>query len=86
MAWTYSDWPTLSTAAARLTRLNLHIQEVSDRVAEEVAGDGKSMSSNAIQNYLDTLMPQRKDLEKRVERAAGGLVSITKFRDPEDGG
>lgn len=63
MAWTYSDWVTQTTAASKLTRLRLHIQEVSDRITESMSADGVSHNAADIRQYLDSL--------KRDEREMG---------------
>lgn len=63
MAWTYSDWITLTDASAQLTRLNLHIQEVSDKLSSaDVTADGKSASRSTQQQYLDGLLRRRDGL------------------------
>ena len=84
MAWTYSDWPSQTTLAARLTRLRLHYEEVADMIGREVSADGKAVSSNANQQYLDRLMTQLDKLEERVQLAGGdsggGRVSQVRFR------
>lgn len=59
MAWTYSDWPTKTTAALQLSQLNLHIQEVSDKIGNERAADGYSQGSSSLATYLSGLMTQR---------------------------
>lgn len=82
MAWTYSDWTSQATDAARLTRLNLHITEVSDAVGREIDADGKRVSSAAVQQYLDTLLRQRERLESRTAggSSVNGGVSFADFR------
>ena len=80
MAWTYSHWVTISTQATRVATLRAHIDEVSQRVGQEVTSDGKSVSSTAMQKYLDSLM-KRLDLEEKKLSAGsgGGQVSRVKF-------
>lgn len=91
MAWTYANWPSQSTPALRLTRLNLHIEEVSQKVQQELGADGKSRGSSSVQNYLDTLFAERDKLEKRVERTtasdgASGMFSQVRFREVDRDG
>lgn len=76
-AWTYSDWITLTTAAAQLTRINLHIQEVSDKIQADVAAHGYSRQSHPLNDYLKGLMAERKSLLKAS--AIGGGRSLVTF-------
>lgn len=80
MAWTYSDWVTL-TGTARVTRLRQHVREVSDSIGREVSADGKSVSSNATQAYLDKLMVRLDNEERRpgVNGSIAGGVSLADF-------
>jgi hypothetical protein len=61
-AWTYSDWITYaSDSATRLSRLRLHIQEVSDRISSgSYASEGKSHDYGFLQDYLAELMKKEK--------------------------
>jgi len=79
MAWTYSNWTSQSTSAARLTRLRLHVTEVSDKVGQELAADGKSVGSSALQAYLGALLTRMDKLEGRSASAIGGGVSVAGF-------
>lgn len=79
MAWTYSNWPSAGSSSAQLTSLRLHIQEVSDSVGKEVSADGKAVSSDATQKYLDTLLGRLDKLEARAGRGIGGGVSVAGF-------
>lgn len=63
MAWTYSDWPTKSTVTLQLSQLNLHIQEVSDKIGNERSADGYSHGSGSLTQYLTTLMSSRDRLQ-----------------------
>lgn len=58
MAWSYSDWITYARGSAtRLSRLRLHIQEVSDVVhSGSYQINGRSVSRAEAQSYLDTLL------------------------------
>lgn len=76
MAWTYSDWVTEGTGTAlRLSRLRLHIQEVSDKVqGQKYSADGGTTLDNrdhSLGRYLDSLHRREKTEEAAVERAAG---------------
>lgn len=66
MAWTYSNWTSQSTAAAKLTRLNLHITEVSDILAKIQDGSisGQQWSRFDLPRYLEQLYKERDRLEK----------------------
>lgn len=79
MAWTYQDWPSQSTPAAELARLNLFISELMGAVGKEVDADGKHVSSSEIRAMLDTMMAERTRLQARGGRAIGGGVSVAGF-------
>ncbi|HRI52472.1 MAG TPA: hypothetical protein PLW65_20045 [Pseudomonadota bacterium] len=85
MAWTYSDWAQQTTPALRLARLNLHIEEVTDKIGNEISGDGYAKGSNALTTLLDKLYARQSELEKRVERTANGGAIQIQFRDPTCG-
>lgn len=78
MAWTYSDWDQQTTPAARLSRLSLHIKEVTDKIAANVSADGKSRDSSSL-NQLLTTLNKRYDQLLSAAGTAGG-ISIVKFR------
>lgn len=84
MAWTYADWPSQTTPALRLTRLNLHITEVTQKIGNEIGGDGYSKGSGSLTTYLNGLMARQAELEKRVERTASGGAIQVQMRDPAD--
>lgn len=65
-AWTYSDWITYEVGnSTRLSRLRLHIQEVSDRISNgNFQTEGTAHSYDFLQDYLESLS------EKEVEEAA----------------
>lgn len=73
MSWTYSAWPSQSTAAARLSMLRQHITEVSDQVGKERGADGFNESSNANQQYLNTLFARLDRLEAAAGSTNGGV-------------
>jgi hypothetical protein len=72
VAWTYSDYITLD-GSAKLTRLRLHIQEVSDKVTQEVGGGGYNRSSSAVQQYLKTLKDEELQLTGSIAAVSGGV-------------
>ena len=76
MAWTYSDWITQTDDGARLTRLRLHIQEVSNKIRREVGAGDMSQSSRAVREYLDSLHKREEALASVVNAdgtASGGV-------------
>jgi hypothetical protein len=85
LAWTYSDWITQTTDSTRLTRLRLHIQEVSDKITQEVSSGGNSRSSSALQAYLADIRKEEKSLAAAVSGASGG-VSRARFVRARGGG
>lgn len=74
MATTYHDWAEQTTASARLTRLRLHITEVSAQLgAPDVSADGKSKSLASLNQYYTGLLSQLAILERDPgTRRAGG--------------
>lgn len=73
MAWTYSDWITL-TGASRLTRLRQHIQEVSDAMTATTISNGETYNPAHLQSYLDRLTG--KEAALAAERAGGGAFFV----------
>jgi hypothetical protein len=56
-AWTYADWPSQSTPAARLERARLHLSEVNAAVNTlDVQGDGYGVSAASMVQYQQNLM------------------------------
>lgn len=76
--WTYSDWTSQSTVAAQLTRLRLHITEVSNKVGNERAADGYSVGSGSLSQYLTLLMAQQDRLEAKP--GADGKTNVSNIR------
>lgn len=72
MNWTYSDWRSQGSAAARLARLRLHMQEVSDAIAsaQSLAKDGASKSTHDYVGYLAELQREEHRLEMKADAAA----------------
>ena len=75
MSWTYADWPSQTTPAARLTRLRLHLAEVSNQIAAERSGDGYSRWSGSVTQYYAELQRQVTRLESMPGSDGGGAVS-----------
>lgn len=70
MAWTYSDYVNLD-GSARLTRLRLHVQEVSDFITENYSTPGFSKQVDPLEKYLERLQDQEKALGGQAPRANG---------------
>ena len=85
MAWTYSDWVTLDNVGnARLARLRLHIQEVSDRITEELSSSGRSISSASLTQYLKDLKSEENQFGSNGPRANGrSRVLRADFKEPQ---
>lgn len=63
--WTYSDWITQTNQATRLTRLRLHIQEVSEKTLGSKTRTGAYFPVS--DEYLKSLKDDEKTLAKQVE-------------------
>lgn len=77
--WSYADYITYEDAAARLARLRLHIQEVSQKVGASTAAAGTSVDRTTNLQYLQVLKSEEKDLAAETgERSAygGGLSRL----------
>lgn len=82
MAATYADWPTLTTAATRYARFNLHLQEVGAQLAApDVSADGKAINRASLVTYYNSLLAQRDRLQLAAQRETGGSVQRLVFRD-----
>lgn len=64
--WTYSDWITHDDQATRLTRLRLHIVEVSEHILG-TSTRGRSVTA-ANQQYLSGLQATEATLTNSVSR------------------
>ncbi len=73
MAWTYSDWDGEATTAAKLAKLILHIQEVTDAIDRKMMSDGTAVDPAP-------LVELRKDLRIDRNRLAGGGSRLTRGR------
>lgn len=63
MAYTYSDWSTVTTSvAAKIARLDLHIAEVSLGMTASVGSNGANRDTGSLIEYLRLLTEQRKEL------------------------
>lgn len=83
MAWDYSDWVTLS-GTTRLTRLQLHIQEVSNKLTENYSIAGRSKQVDPLQKYLDSLYERENQLGGNAARANGrSRINRVDFLEPE---
>lgn len=81
-AWTYSDWVTYDTGSAtRLTRLRLHIQEVSDAISTGNYSNTKgSRDKDAIERYLESLHRKEAEEASAAGAAAGTRAYYTRGR------
>lgn len=80
--WAYSNWITLD-GADRLTRLRLHIQEVSD-FTQGTAARGISVTA-VDQQYLANLMKEEKELTSRfVGDGSGGGFAYSNIKFVRD--
>ncbi len=72
MAWAYADYESQASDADRLSRLRLHIDEVSAKISAAVSDGPASRSTDGLVNYLTTVLtPRRQELERRTASAAG---------------
>ena len=79
--WTYSDWITQSTDALRLSRLNLHIQEVADALKPGTFKiNGQDVHVEPIQKYLEGLYVRQAQLQARVDVANGTRLGWTRAK------
>ena len=62
MAYTYADWITQADNATRLTRLRLHIQEVSEAMTAGMTADGVSVNPSNLGQYYDMLTKREESL------------------------
>ena len=76
--WDYDDYITLTDQSAKLTRLRLHIQEVSARIRNSTSADGKSSDSHTLMEYLKVLKAEESSLSSSL--GSGGSVSKVRFR------
>lgn len=67
MAWTYSDWRSQSSDSARLTRIRLHIQELTDYMAADSGSSHGTVAFANIRALIASLELQERTLAKNVE-------------------
>lgn len=80
MAYTYHNWSSQTSDADKLSRLRLHIDEVSAQMGPNLSSGGHSRSTDSLNNYLDKLYKQRDILEGRVAGSArAAAVSVARF-------
>ena len=69
MAWTYGDYDSLESDAARLARLRLHIAEVRAVIGPDMSSAPGSVSFGSLTAYLNRLTDERTTLERRTQGA-----------------
>lgn len=83
--YAYADWPSQSTPSARLSRIRLHIAEVSEKAGQARLGQGSNNydPTDATQ-YLQLLFAQEERLSKipGTEGSVNGGQSVARFRRP----
>ncbi len=72
--WQYSDWVTLTVASDRLSRLRLHIQEVSQAVVEHTHTDGRTQRLSV--GYLSSLQRQEKEIAGIIAMNAATAAAV----------
>lgn len=80
MAYTYHDWQQQTTAAARLSRLRLHLAEVSQLIAASVSSNGSSRSTDTLERYWEKLTEEEKSLVDQVGVDGAGAAVVGVFR------
>lgn len=84
MTWAYDDYITLD-GEARRDRLRLHIREVSQAVTNpDISGDGKAINYGAVQQYLQNLKVEERELSSSLGGVNGG-ISVSRNRDARGG-
>ncbi len=84
MAWTYSNWTTL-TGAAQKTAFNLHVQEVSDAISSNLSFAGRSIGNDPNFMYRKMLMEDGVRLGFLGMRTTGRATSnLIDFKSPTD--
>ena len=84
MAWTYADWITQTAKADRVTRLRLHIQEVSGQIEAGMTHTGRTFDPEPLRQYLSTLFEQLNRLDPTgdgsVAASARATAGLTRAR------
>lgn len=78
--FTYSDYESQASDAARLERLRLHISEVEDMMDADTSGADMSVSRASLEAKLRRLQERRAELERKVARAS--MTGVTVARTP----
>lgn len=79
MAWTYSDYGDYrdTSFSTYVSRLRLHIREVTDLISTEMSADGRSESSNSLTTLREQLVAELREAEQDPRsRTAGGISKI----------
>ena len=73
LAWTYSDYITYDPGSARLTRLRLHIQEVTDAIKnpQRLTISGKDLTKYDLRKYLEGLKAEEKQSSSSTKNNFG---------------
>lgn len=77
--WTYSDYESY-TGTAKVARLALHIREVADLISVNTNSDGNAVDYSALNQYLQGLKSEKKELEATAGVSAGGISLIRRGR------
>ena len=77
MAWSYSDWESQSTDAARLTRLRQHLDEIHAVMDASMGGPVSSINFDTLNNYLKYLSERRRELEAKVGEVDSDSPKVT---------
>ncbi len=77
--WTYADWVTQTDKSTRLTRLRLHIEEVSQRIMSLRSRSGRGVDA-PDQSYLDSLRDEERRLAVEVEEKSGFARNLARFQ------
>lgn len=69
MAWTYANWRSQTTDAARLAALNLYLGELEAAISPEMSSASGTISTNVIAQRIKELEQERDRLERRTQGA-----------------
>ena len=79
MAYTYTDYESQNTAAARLARARLFHKELTDKLGADVDSDGTSVRFDAITSALDRLQARLPILEAAAAAEGGNGTTYGSF-------
>lgn len=74
--WTYGDWRSYS-GAAKLQRLASHMQEVTERITENLSAPGRAIGVDPLNMLLKNLEEQYALLGGNTPRTDGGALEKT---------